>query len=127
MSNKTDNAAKHTPGPWHAWEIAIPFSGFEISRIEPKGFGVGIARVAGKSPEIRANANLIAEAPALLNRVLKLRDGLQWIADQGCQPETRHMNAQYSCKNHPSNLCITEYCLPCYAAVVLAEDGGGEQ
>lgn len=114
---------KHTPGPWHAWEVAVPFSGFEIASVVRKGFGAGIARVAGKTPETRANASLIAKAPDILARIIKLSDGLQWIANQGCQPETRHMNAGYSCKNHPSNLCITEYCLPCYAAAILADDG----
>jgi hypothetical protein len=51
-------------------------------------------------------------------RIKQLREGLKWIAGQGCEAAGEYA----SCSDLPSNPCITEYCLPCYAAAILMQD-----
>ena len=51
-------------------------------------------------------------------RIKQLREGLKWIAGQGCEAA-----GEYACHQGQSvNPCITEYCLPCYAAAILMQD-----
>lgn len=52
-------------------------------------------------------------------RIKALRDALIFIAGQGCEGDT---GGYAQCKDLPSNPCVTEYCIPCYAAAALESD-----
>lgn len=55
-----------------------------------------------------------AEAAALLDGMKRMGESLQWIAQQPCAN-----GQQVACTER--DICITEYCFPCYARAVLAE------
>lgn len=62
------NGSKHTPGPWHAepYVTTMKESVYAVfcERADPDGVFIG---TAGSQPESKANAQLIAAAPDLLN------------------------------------------------------------
>ena len=47
-----------------------------------------------------------------------MREALKWIAEQGCEGDGNYER----CRDLPNNPCISEYCLPCFAAEALEQD-----
>ena len=57
-------------------------------------------------------------AAITVRRLKELRDALIFIAGQGCG----NTGDYEECKDLPDRLCVTEYCIPCYAAAALQSD-----
>lgn len=84
--NPQAQTAKHTPGPWKVWHGSRSVFAHnehiaDIYLPEPREGENGIAR----TPELIANAKLIAAAPELLEA---LRDTLEVALNYGIQPNT---------------------------------------
>jgi hypothetical protein len=60
------------------------------------------------------NRETAEELVSSVNSCSAMRGALEWIAQQPCESDEPDME----CKEQ--NLCITEYCLPCYAKFALS-------
>lgn len=60
---------KHTPGPWHVkkWKGGIYADGFEYAVTDNRGWGIATLCQKGNKPKAKANADIMAAAPDLLD------------------------------------------------------------
>jgi RNase P/RNase MRP subunit p30 len=71
----------HTPGPWRVRTTTRQDGkgGFKVYDVVTKHIGLRITQLKGLSPKIRANANLIAAAPEMLEALKEAREDLEDI------------------------------------------------
>lgn len=67
---------KHTPGPWWVQDNTVQFAGGQLRVDSDDGAIAECGRYPNIDPELKANANLIAAAPDLLEALNALADGV---------------------------------------------------
>ena len=83
----------HTPGPWHE-SLTHLGAAFDIGAADGDNIALVIGPVGNGSDNFRANARLIAAAPALLTAVLAAVDVLHSLPwDSGNSAITRAQDA----------------------------------
>lgn len=109
----------HTPGPWRVWESQSCYT------IEGQGNPSGtIAELTGRhSKTTKADANLIAAAPDLLEALKRIKDNIGWRSTRGedkdqfyCEFCGAH-HFHFDLIKHTSECAVTEVC----AALLKAE------
>ena len=63
---------------------------------------------------------LVEEKNALRAENERLREALQWIAQQTCGMDAEGASKNTTCAE--TSACISEWCLPCYADKILNPD-----
>jgi hypothetical protein len=100
--------------------IADKLEQFEDAKREANVFRSLLDRICDITGDLQhTNENVVVG----VKRIKTQRDaafvGLTWIKEQSCQRLRAVAFGDYDCANHPSRLCLSEYCLPCYAKATL--------